>query len=100
MPRIEPTVAPAQTEIDQATEIERLRARIAELETRLVQVEDWANRSVAAAQERLYWLDRWHLDLNRLMERPGASEIRAAIRAVRAVYRWFVSLVRRLTGRA
>jgi hypothetical protein len=81
-----------------AAEIERLRARVAELEARLIEVEDWANRSVGAAQERLYWLDRWHLDLNRLMERPGSSEVRAAMRALRAVYRWLAQLRSRLAG--
>ena len=44
-----------------------------------------ANAAVAEWQERAYWLDRWHLDLNALMRRPGASELRAALRAVRAV---------------
>jgi hypothetical protein len=72
---------------ERAAEIERLRARVAQLEAELVEVELWANRAVAAAQERTYWLDRWHLDLNRLMERPGAAEFRALLRAMRAVYR-------------
>jgi hypothetical protein len=60
---------------------------VAELEAELVRVEDWANRAVGAAQERLYWLDRWHLDLNALMERPGAAQFRAGLRGIRAVYR-------------
>jgi hypothetical protein len=80
----------------QTAEIERLRTRVAELETRLVEVEDWANRTVGAAQERLYWLDRWQIDLNRLMERPGAAEFRAAVRVFRAVYRWSKRLKRQL----
>jgi hypothetical protein len=46
-----------------------------------------ANAAVAAAQDRSYWLDRWHVDLNSLMRRRGASELRAALRAARAVYR-------------
>jgi hypothetical protein len=45
------------------------------------------HEALAAAQDRSYWLDRWQLDLNALMQRPGASEVRAAIRALRAVYR-------------
>jgi hypothetical protein len=90
------SMSTTEAEQDQLVEIERLRARVAELETQLVEVEDWANRAVGAAQERLYWLDRWHVDLNRLMERPGAAELRAAIRLVRAVYRLFKRLKRRL----
>jgi hypothetical protein len=46
-----------------------------------------AHAALAAAQDRSYWLDRWHLDLNALMRRRGASELRAAIRAARGVYR-------------
>lgn len=83
-------------ESDQAAELVRLRARVAELEAELVEVEDWANRTVGAAQERLYWLDRWHIDLNALMQRRGASELRAAIRIVRALYRFVFRLKRRL----
>jgi hypothetical protein len=93
---MEPEMRPTEADADQTAEIQRLRARVAELEGRLVEVEDWANRTVGAAQERLYWLDRWQIDLNRLMERPGASEFRQAIRGVRAVYRRFKRLKRRL----
>ena len=85
-----------QASSEQEAEIDRLRARLVELEEELVRVEDWANRAVAAAQERLYWLDRWHLDLNRLMERRGAAEFRALLRAARAVYRLVNKLARRI----
>jgi hypothetical protein len=46
-----------------------------------------AHEALAAAQYRSYWLDRWQLDLNALMRRRGASELRAALRALRAIYR-------------
>ncbi len=88
-----------QSDAEAAAEIARLRARVAALEAELAEVEAWANRAVAAAQERVYWLDRWHLDLNRLMERPGAAEFRASVRAVRAVYRFLNQLRRRLRSR-
>lgn len=48
-----------------------------------------ANAAIAAAQDRSYWLDRWNVDLNAVMRRRGASELRAGLRAVRAVYRLF-----------
>ncbi len=54
------------------------------------------NRSVAEAQERVYWLDRWHLDLNALMRRRGASEFRAGLRAVRKVMRGLRRVKRKL----
>jgi phage gp16-like protein len=85
---------------EEEAEIALLRARVAALETELVEVEAWANRAVASAEERVYWLDRWHLDLNRLMERPGAAEFRAALRAVRAAYRLLNRVRRRLRSHA
>ncbi len=88
-----------QNEGGQAEEIARLRARVADLEAELMTVEDWANRTVGAAQERLYWLDRWHIDLNAVMERPEAGQVRALLRALRSVYRFCVRLKRRLSFR-
>lgn len=46
-----------------------------------------AHRALADAQDRSYWLDRWGVDLNALMRRPGASELRATVRAVRGAKR-------------
>lgn len=77
-------------------ENERLRARIAALEEELVETQARANAAVAKWQERVYWLDRWHLDLNALMRRPGASEFRAGLRAFRALGRAFTRAKRAL----
>lgn len=76
-------------------ENEALRARIAALEAELVEVQARTNAAVAHWQERAYWLERWHVDLNELMRRPGASEFRAGLRAVRSVLRVFRGLKRR-----
>ena len=79
-------------------ENERLRARVAALESELVEVQARANAAVAVWQERAYWLDRLHIDLNSLMRRPGANQLRITLKAVRAVY-WRMKLVtRRLLG--
>jgi hypothetical protein len=78
-----------QSEIELEAENQRLRARIVALEEELVETQTRANATVAKWQERAYWLDRWHLDLNALMRRPGASEFRAGLRAFRAVGRTF-----------
>lgn len=85
-------------DISSEAEITRLRARVNELEQQLVELEAWANRSLGAAQERLYWLDRWHLDLNAVMERPAAGRARTALRAARSVYRLLIKAKRRLLG--
>lgn len=79
-----------------AAENERLRARIEALEAELADVQARANAAVAEWQERAYWLDRWHLDLNAVMRRPGAAEARAALRGIRAVSRFFKRLRRGL----
>jgi hypothetical protein len=68
---------------DEQAELEQLRARVAALEAELVAQAERAERAVAAAQERAYWLDRWHLDLNALMRKPGAAQFRALVRAAR-----------------
>jgi hypothetical protein len=68
-------------------ELAALRARLERLERERVEEAARANAAVAAAQDRAYWLDRWQVDLNALMRRPGASELRAALRAARAAAR-------------
>jgi hypothetical protein len=79
---------------DLEAENERLRAQVSRLESELVEVQARTNAVVAQWQERAYWLDRWHLDLNALMRRRGASEFRAGIRALRSVV-WAVKRARR-----
>jgi hypothetical protein len=75
-------------------ENERLHARVAALEAELVEVQSRTNAAIAKWQEQAYWLDRWHLDLNALMRRPGAVELLGAVRAVRGVW-WRVKLLKR-----
>ena len=80
------------------SELELLRARVAALEAELVEVQARTNAAIGQWQERAYWLDRLHLDLNRLMERPGANELRLALRAVRIVFWRIRAIKRRLLG--
>jgi len=75
-------------------ENERLRARVASLEAELVETQARTDAVVGQWQERAYWLDRWHLDLNALMRRPGASELREVLKALRAVA-WRIKRVKR-----
>ena len=84
------------SETDQQAEIKRLRAQVAALEAELAEQAARTERLVAAAQERTYWLDRWHLDLNALMRKPGAAQFRAAVRAVRWVIRGMKKVKRTL----
>ncbi len=68
-------------------ELEALRARVAALEHENAEIAARANAAIAAAQEKAYWLDRWGVDLNALMRRRGAAQLRSAVRGVRPVYR-------------
>jgi hypothetical protein len=79
-------------------ENERLRERVAALEAELVDTQARANAAVAEWQERAYWLDRLHIDLNSLMRRPGANLARVTLKAVRSTYWWLKRLMRRLSG--
>jgi hypothetical protein len=88
---------PSGASQDSQQEIERLHARVAALETELIEVQARANQAVSEWQERAYWLDRWHLDLNAIMRRRGASEVRALLRAMRAFIRFFKRAKRRLS---
>jgi hypothetical protein len=79
-------------------ENEQLRARVAALESELVDLQAHANAAVAEWQERAYWLDRLHIDLNALMRRPGANELRITLKGVRAVWWRLKRVKRRLLG--
>jgi predicted nucleic acid-binding Zn-ribbon protein len=79
-------------------EIGHLQARLAQLESELVEVQARANAAVAEAQEKAYWLDRLHIDLNAVMRRPGANEVRIVLRAVRSVLWRLKRIKRRLFG--
>jgi hypothetical protein len=60
------------TGVQQQSEVEELRARVAQLERELADRTERANAAVAAATERLYWVDRWKVDLDELMQHRAA----------------------------
>jgi type VI protein secretion system component VasF len=84
--------------VDERAELEALRARVQELERERAEQMAASNAAVATLQERVYWLDRWHLDLNALMARPGAAEFRAAVRIAREAIRTVRRAKRKLLG--
>ena len=79
-------------------EVAELRRRLAEAERELTARSAEANAAIAAAQDRSYWLDRWHLDLNALMAKPGAAEFRALLRLARGALRTVRLAKRHLLG--
>jgi uncharacterized coiled-coil protein SlyX len=86
------------TRIDEQTELVALRARVAELEAQLAEQQQRTAALVAEAQEKLYWLERWHIDLDRVMRKPGAIQALDALRGTRKVVWRLIKLKRRLLG--
>jgi hypothetical protein len=79
-------------------ENERLRERVSALEAELLDTQARANAAVAEWQERAYWLDRLHIDLNALMRLPGANFARVTLKGVRSAYWWLKRIMRHLSG--
>jgi hypothetical protein len=80
-------------------ELATLRDRVAELEQELGDQARRSARIVAESQEKLYWLERWGVDLDRAMRLPGALLALDGARRARGVVRALKRLKRRLRGR-
>jgi cell division septum initiation protein DivIVA len=74
-------------------ELERLRARVDQLERELAERTAAAEAAVAAAQDRSYWLDRTRIDLNAVMRHRAA---RVAFEVLVATAKALMALKRRL----
>lgn len=82
---------------DLGRENESLRRQVAELQDQLVEQAARTNEIIAGAQERVYWLDRWHIDMETIVAVPGVTALRALVRAVRAPLRLARKLARIVT---
>ena len=83
---------------ERRSEVEALRARVAELERELAERTERANAAVAAAEDRLYWVDRWRIDPDRLMATPpGCWAFRSP--STRAAPRLLAGRIRRRLSR-
>jgi hypothetical protein len=72
-------------DVDQG-ELQRLRERVAELESELATQAARTNALIADAQRRTYWLDRLNLDLDVTLARPPVRlALLSALGAVRRV---------------
>jgi hypothetical protein len=74
-------------------ELERLRARVDQLERELAERTAKAEAAVAAAQDRTYWLDRTRIDLNAVMRHRAA---RVAFEVLLVTAKALIALKRRL----
>lgn len=83
---------------DETTDDEALvlRARVAELEAQLAEQARRTNELVARSQEKLYWLERWHVDLDVVMAKPGAVRALDLVKALRSAVRALRKAKRRL----
>lgn len=68
-------------------EARRLRARMEELEEQLAAQARTTNALVARSQDRLYWLERWHVDLDDVMRSPRAAQALRLTDRIRALTR-------------
>ncbi len=84
------------TDQDLAAENAQLRARVEALELEVATLRADTARTIATAQETLYWFERWGVDFNALMARPQAEQLRKAVRALRSVYRAALKAKRRV----
>ena len=93
------TTSEVRGDDDAQREIRALRERLAALEDEHAEEIARLQAALARAQERAYWLDRWHVDLNRTMTtRPGRAA-RAVVRAVRTPVRLAILLRRQLNSK-
>lgn len=90
------TAPPSADHRDQ--ELEELRARVHELEAELAEQARRSAAIVARSQEKLYWLERWHVDLDTVMAKPGAVPALEALKTVRSGARSVKRFQRRLRG--
>jgi uncharacterized coiled-coil protein SlyX len=79
-------------------EVAALRARVAALEAQLAEQARATNELVARSQEKLYWLERWHVDLDAVMEKPGAERLLETVKKGRSVFRAVKRAKRRYIG--
>jgi hypothetical protein len=81
----------AQPHERESAELERLRARVDELERELAERTARAEAAVAAAEQRSYWADRLPFDLNAVMPTPLGRAAYAVVvglaRVARAIKR-------------
>lgn len=83
---------------DLAAENAALRTRVDALEAEIATLRTDTARTVAHAQETLYWFERWGVDFNSLMSRPQMEQLRKVVRALRNVYRSAVKVKRRIAS--
>lgn len=83
---------------DRDLELAGLRTRIRELESELAEQSSRSAAIVARSQEKLYWLERWHVDLDTLMAKKGAVPALEALKTVRSGARSAKRFQRRLRG--
>jgi uncharacterized coiled-coil protein SlyX len=89
-------VSDDSTTVTEASEVQALRARVAALEAELAEQSRATAEIVARSQEKLYWLERWNVDLDRVMARPGAIRALDSLKVVRSGIRWVRITSRRL----
>ncbi len=84
------------TQADLQAENAELRARVEALETEIAELRSSTAKTVAQAQQTLYWFERWGVDFNALFSRPAMEHLRKGVRGARSVYRAGLKAKRRV----
>ena len=83
----EPLASSLMNDEPPSSEVLALRVRVGELEAQLAEQSRATNALVARSQEKLYWLERWQVDLDSVMRKPGAEQTLEAVKGLRGVAR-------------
>ena len=87
------------TNQSELTELQALRDRVAQLEAELADQAAVANAQIAAAQRRMYWLDKLEVDLNALLSRRWLAFLATVpLKAFRRLRRESRQVLGRLRG--
>jgi hypothetical protein len=84
-----------QLSASERAELAALRSRVAALERERSEEIARAMAAAAAALDRAYWLDRWHVDLNARVATRTGTALRSVLRVLRVPVRAVRMLARR-----
>lgn len=84
---VEPLASSLMNDEQPSPEVLALRSRVSALEEQLAEHSRATNALVARSQEKLYWLERWQVDLDTVMRKPGAEQALGAVKGMRSIAR-------------
>jgi hypothetical protein len=91
----EPTSMTDRQDHRSEQEIQRLedelvatRRALAQAEQQLLELRDWRSTEIGRLERQVYWLERWGIDLDKVMARRSAMLAFRAVRGAVRLRRW------------